>query len=203
MVRCAMRCLLFCYSPIARITLVRRFLREQVTRDCSRCCLSPFMDAETSALWRVSDSPAARHDLGCSKDHPENQRRQSAEVAPALRRACRLLPVAGGDAKAAANTGPTVIPEDFTVDKARTWTCLQTLDSPRTRRYPGCALHWLCSLARIVTYSLFLPSSEPRACTMPHLFADEVLEFNKWRGFGHIAMDQKDWCPCACHAQCQ
>eukprot|EP00439_Symbiodinium_sp_Y106_P079811 s1076_g18.t1 len=60
---------------------------------------------------------------------------------------------AGGDAKAATNTGPTVIPEDFTVDK--------------DARYTG-----------------------------------SVIEFNKWRGFGHIAMDQKDWYSCACHFAC-
>jgi len=53
---------------------------------------------------------------------------------------------AGGDAKAATNTGPTVIPEDFTVDK--------------DARYTG-----------------------------------SVIEFNKWRGFGHIAMDQKGVVP--------
>ena len=81
------------------------------------------MAAETSARWRVSDSPAARHDLGCSKDHPENQRRQalcqqmlSDRLDSDGQAGC--CPVAGGDAKAATNTGPTVIPEDFTVDKA-------------------------------------------------------------------------------------
>ena len=53
------------------------------------------MDAETSALWRVSDSPAARHDLGCSKDHPETQRRQSADLRKRLdgHAGCCLLQV--------------------------------------------------------------------------------------------------------------
>ena len=48
-----------------------------------------------------------------------------------------------------------------------------------------CQKPWACRLALIL-----------------HLLADQVIEFNKWRGFGHIAMDQKDWYSCACHFAC-